>query len=152
LARDAYIGDQESRLKSHRVLGKQSFLCLTPGVNYVVWIRNLLSEMKLGYACASTVYTDNNNARILAENPVHHSRMKQISVKYFLIRELVNLCVVTAGRIATDLNPADFGTKPLGRAEFIRKVDMFFSGLDSLYQLGFTQIERPLLVSNEEYS
>jgi hypothetical protein len=108
--------------------------------------------MRLGYSCASTVYTDNNNARILAENPVHHSRMKQISVKYFLIRELVNLCVVTTGRIATEWNPADVGTKPLGRSEFARKVDMFFDGLDSLYRLGFTQIDRPLLVRNDEYA
>ena len=127
------------------------FLAITPGSNSLVWLRNVLKEMGLGYARASTVYTDNDVARATSNNPVHHSRMKQISLKYFLVRDLIKLGVIAVGRIDTTLNPADIGTKPLGRLEFDRKVDIYFLGLDSFYKLDFYEIERPLLVENDEY-
>ena len=127
------------------------FLAITPGSNSLVWLRNVLKEMGLGYARASTVYTDNDVARATSNNPVHHSRMKQISLKYFVVRDLIKLGVIAVGRIDTTMNPADMGTKPLGRLEFDRKVDIYFLGLDSLYKLDFYEIERPLLVENDEY-
>ena len=104
--------------------GEAEFLCLTPGSNNVVWLRNLLKELSLVYSRASTVYTDNDVARAIALNPVHHSRMKQVAVKYFMIRDLIILGVIAAGRVDTSLNPADTGTKPLGRIEFDKKVDI----------------------------
>ena len=51
----------------------------------------------------------------------------------------------------SNMNPADIGTKPLGRVEFERKVDIYFLGLDSLFKLDFNEVERPLLVDNDEY-
>jgi hypothetical protein len=131
--------------------GEAEFLCLTPGVNQVTWIRNVLSELLMGYSRASTVYTDNDVARAMAQNPVHHTRMKQVCLKYMLIRELTALCVIVMGRVSTDINPADLGTKPLGILEFTKKVDIFFLGLDALHSYGFKQVIRPLLVSNDEY-
>ena len=77
------------------------YCTITPGVNMVVWIRELLHEMSLGYVRASAIYTDNDVARSMVENPVHHSRMKQIGVKYHMLRQLVELNIICAGRIAT---------------------------------------------------
>lgn len=85
------------------------YCTITPGVNMVVWIRELLHEMSLGYVRASAIYTDNDVARSMVENPVHHSRMKQIGVKYHMLRQLVELNIICAGRIATAKNPADIG-------------------------------------------
>ena len=65
------------------------FVTITPGSNSVVWLRNVLKEMALGYSRASTVYNDNDVARATSNNPVHHSRMEQISLKYFVVRGLI---------------------------------------------------------------
>ena len=79
---------------------------MTPGVNQVVWVRHLLSEF---YSRATAVYTDNNVARALMENPVHYTRMKQIGVIYFLLIDLIARHVIVAGRVPTEVNPADLG-------------------------------------------
>jgi hypothetical protein len=60
------------------------------------------------------VYTDNETAIALSANTVKHSTMKQISLKYFLAKDLSDLSVTVTGRIDTSENPADLGTKPLG--------------------------------------
>jgi hypothetical protein len=105
----------------------------------------------MGYSRATAVYTDNDVARAMAENPIHHTRMKQICLKYFLVRYLTRLCVIVMGRIPTGWNPADIGTKPLGGVEFWKKAEIFFCGLDILFGYGFEEVLRPFLVSNEEY-
>ncbi|CAM9966409.1 unnamed protein product, partial [Ectocarpus fasciculatus] len=93
--------------------GEAEYCAVTPGVNEIVWIRALLSELGCGYRRAAAAYTDNNVALVMLQNPVHHSRMKQISVKYHMLRALLENNVICGGRIATDVNPADVGTKPL---------------------------------------
>jgi len=78
--------------------------------------------------------------------------MKQISLKYFVVRDLIKLGVIAVERIDTTMNPADIGTKSLGRVEFDRKADIYFLGLDALYKLDFYEVERPLLADNDEYN
>ena len=85
----------------------------------------------------------------MIENPVHYSRMKQISTKYFMLRQVREVNVICAGRIPTDLNPADLGTKPLSYREHCKKARTFFDGLSTL---DFDRIPRPLTVANDEYA
>ena len=66
--------------------GEAEYCAITPGVNMLIWVRTLLHEMRLGYTRASAVYTDNDAARSLVANPVHYSRLKQIGVKYHMLR------------------------------------------------------------------
>ena len=138
---------QQSRVAQST--GEAEFCAVTPGVNMIVWIRQLLKELKLGYQRATAVYTDNDVARAMIENPVHYSRMKQISTKYFMLRQVREVNVICAGRIPTDLNPADLGTKPLSYREHCKKARTFFDGLSTL---DFDRIPRPLTVANDEYA
>jgi hypothetical protein len=115
------------------------YCCLTPGVNQVRWVRSILYELGVGYTRATPVYTDNATAQNFVENPVHHSRMKQLHLKYLLLRELSEWNVITCGKIDTSVNPADLGTKPLGAIETERKSLVYFEGLS---HLDYQPIER----------
>ena len=128
--------------------GEAEFLALTPGCNMVVWLRSLLSELKLGYTRTTAMYTDNETARVVSENPTKHSTMKQITLKYLMIRQLKSLNIVVGGRVTTKANPADLGTKPLGVREFMNKSKTFFDGIGDLE---YTAVERPLTILNDEY-
>ena len=128
--------------------GEAEFIAMTPGCNMVVWLRTLLSELRLGYTRATSMYTDNETARIVSENPTKHSTMKQIAIKYLMIRHLKSLNIITGGRVATNVNPADLGTKPLGVRELDKKSETFFNGIGDL---DYTLVERPMTVISDEY-
>jgi hypothetical protein len=122
------------------------YCCLTPGVNMVRWTRNVTYELGRGYRRATAVYTDNTTAQGLVANPIHHSRMKQMHLKYLGLRDISEKHVIVCGRINTKSNPADLGTKPLGGNETESKSSIFFNGLSTLdYEL----IERPLTEPND---
>jgi hypothetical protein len=59
------------------------------------------------------LYGDNDGAMALAKNPVRHSRMKHIFVRYHFIRERVDAQDLTIMRIDTEYQLADFLTKPV---------------------------------------
>ena len=55
----------------------------------VVWIRQLLKDIDLERTCPTKVFIDNQSARQLAMNQVHHQRSKHIDIKYHWIRDKV---------------------------------------------------------------
>ena len=55
----------------------------------VVWIRQLLRDIDLERSRPTRVFIDNQSARQLAMNPVHHQRSKHIDIKYHWIRDKV---------------------------------------------------------------
>ena len=48
----------------------------------VVWIRQLLKDIDRERSRPTRVFIDNQSARQLAMNPVHHQRSKHIDIKY----------------------------------------------------------------------
>lgn len=93
------------------------YCCLTSGVNQLQWVRSVLHELTLGYVRATPVYTDNITAQNFVENPVYHSRMKQLYLKFPNLRELSEWHVIVCEKIPTEVNSADLGTKPLDASE-----------------------------------
>ena len=55
----------------------------------VVWIRQLLKDIDLERSRPTKVFINNQSARQLAMNPVHHQRSKHIDIKYHWIRDKV---------------------------------------------------------------
>ena len=52
---------QQSRIAQST--GEAEFCAATPGINQVVWVRQLLHELGVDYTRATAVYTDNDLAR-----------------------------------------------------------------------------------------
>ena len=100
----------------------------------------------MGYSRATATYTDNTTAQGLVANPVHHSIMKQLHLKYLYIRELNSNHVISCGRVTTQANPADLGTKALGANETVKKAHTFF---DSIGDLDLDEVDRSETIAND---
>ena len=122
------------------------FCCLTPGTKPVRWVRGMFHELGLGYTRATACLTDNTTAQTLATNPVHHTRMKQLHLKYLDLRDLTEWGVIAPGRVKTELNPADIGIKPLGPHEFVPKAKLVLEGIE---ELEFEDVERKKTIEND---
>ena len=69
------------------------------------------------------VFCDNTSAINLSKNPVQHSKLKHIEIRYHFIRDIVEDKVVCLEFIHIDNQKADIFTKPLDgpRFESLRK-------------------------------
>ena len=81
----------------------------------MVWLRNLLSEFGYQFSGASTLFIDNQSAISVANNPEHHGRMKHLDLRFYWLRDMVELGSIRVKHLRTENMPADLLTKPLGR-------------------------------------
>jgi hypothetical protein len=83
-----------------------------------VYIKALLKELGYYKQNKLPLYTDNNGALLLANNPTFHERTKYIAVKYYYIRDLINKGILDLIYISTKEQKADNLTKPLDKIKF----------------------------------
>ena len=81
----------------------------------IVWLRNLLSELGYSFPGPSTLFVDNQSAIAVANNPEHHGRMKHLDLRFYWLRDVVELGLIQVKHLRTDSMPADLLTKQLGR-------------------------------------
>ena len=90
------------------------------GVFHAVWLRRLISKMKLKQEGATVIQVDNKSVIELAKNPVNHERSKHIDVRFHFIREHVKEGSVELRHVASKDQAADIFTKPLSKEIFDR--------------------------------
>jgi hypothetical protein len=56
------------------------------GVCEILWVRNLLSELKVMRKGPSRLHCDNKSALNINNNPVQHDRTKHVEIDRFLSR------------------------------------------------------------------
>lgn len=83
----------------------------------VVWLRKLLQEMGFSVSQPSVLRIDNQSAIQVAKHPEHHGRMKQLDLRWFWLRDMVDREVISPQFVPTDQMPADLLTKPLARVK-----------------------------------
>jgi hypothetical protein len=75
-----------------------------------IWLSGLLKE--LGFVDENAIlYSDNQSAIHLSKNPMFHDRTKHIDIRYHFIRDIISKGIMTIGKVATQFNPSDMGTK-----------------------------------------
>ena len=79
----------------------------------VIYLRGLLHQSAMTIRKPTPIFEDNEVIARLAKNPEFHERTRHISVKYHLVRDLVELQVVDIVPIRSNLQLADIFTKPL---------------------------------------
>ena len=89
----------------------------------------LLSLVKcLGFDLDGPILSqgDNHGGIKLAQNPITHSRSKNIDIRHHFVRDLVEREVIQLQYIPTDQNIADIFNKALGRPMFNQfRCDLF---------------------------
>lgn len=80
-------------------------------------------QQPVGYAVP--LYSDNQSAIFLAENPVFHARTKHVEIHYHFIREKVLQGEIDLEYIKTEHQIADLFTKGLS----VNKLESFYQQL-----------------------
>ena len=98
------------------------YVALTMATQEAVWIRRLLSDLKLPQDHPTVLMEDNQGAICIAKNPVSHARTKHIDVRYHYIREALSEETIELKYCPKNEMIADIFTKPLhkGRFEVLR--------------------------------
>ena len=87
----------------------------------VVYYRKKLSGIDPSYVSNPTdTSTDNKGAHDLSYNPEFHARVKHIKRRHFYVRDMVEDHEIVVPLIRTDVNPADFFTKPMSADKFFK--------------------------------
>nr|GEU57553.1 retrovirus-related Pol polyprotein from transposon TNT 1-94 [Tanacetum cinerariifolium] len=87
----------------------------------VLWIKSQLADYNVLYDKVP-IFCDNTSAIAISNNPVLHSRIKHIDIRYHFIRDRVLKGDIELYFVPTDLQLADIFTKPLAESSFTRLV------------------------------
>jgi len=68
---------------------ESKYMALAKTTAEVVWLRKLLSELEFSQPNSTTIYSNNQSAISLSENPKYHSRNKHVETQYHFTREKV---------------------------------------------------------------
>lgn len=84
----------------------------------LIWIRTLLSELRIPLHSCSILWCDNQGAITLAYNPAFHARTKHIEIDVHFLREKVQHKQLDIRYIPSEDQPADIFTKALSPSRF----------------------------------
>jgi hypothetical protein len=85
----------------------------------LIWIKSLLSELRVSLPCAPILFCDNIGATYLTSNPIYHARTKHIEIDYHFVRDQVAEKGLTVRFIYGADQIADVLTKPLPARRFL---------------------------------
>ena len=60
---------------------------MSKGIDEIMWIRNILDELKISYMQPIDIRCDNKSAINIAHDPVYHDRMKHVNIEMFYIQD-----------------------------------------------------------------
>jgi transposase InsO family protein len=84
----------------------------------ILWMIQTLADLKVTYTDPIPLHCDNTSAISVSKNPVLHSKMKHIPIKYHFLKEQVTNRVVQLNYIPSTEQIADIFTKPLAKTPF----------------------------------
>ena len=130
--------------KKQNVVARSSaeaeYRAMTSTTSELIWLKQLLRDMKIIPDGPMQMYCDNQAARHIASNPVFHERTKHIEVDCHFIREKVQAGEIETPFVRSHDQLADIFTKVLDKGNF-NKI---------LYKLGSINIFEPHLRGSVE--
>ncbi|KXJ11144.1 Copia protein [Exaiptasia diaphana] len=94
------------------------YMALASTAQEAVWLRQLLSDLKIKPTSATLIFEDNQAAICLAKNPQFHGRAKHIDIKYHFVREQVTNGNIEVKYCRSEDMVADMMTKGLSFVQF----------------------------------
>lgn len=99
---------------------KAEYMAVFEVVQECIWLQTVLQAISYSTGSATTIMCDNNAAINLSEDPMLHSHVKHINIKYHFLQEHMALKELIIHYINTKDNAADMFTKPLPLLHFSR--------------------------------
>lgn len=100
------------------------YVALSCATQEVVWLRQLMSELRLEQSKPTLIYEDNQSTISLAQNAQFHGRMKHIDIRHHFVREKVNDGTIQLKHCSSNQMLADMLTKGLTGTVFCRLREM----------------------------
>ena len=106
------------------------YIALCATAQEATWLRKLCKFLRvpIDSATPTVISQDNEGARQLTENPVHHRRTKHIDIKYHFTRGCVQRKEIQLQHVSSDNLAADLLTKILPKATFLRHAASLLHG------------------------
>ena len=106
-----------------RSTAEAEYRAIAIGVAEMLWLRNLLVELKVNQENQMMLWCDNKSAISIANNPVQHDRTKHIEIDRFFIKEKLDNGILKLSHVSTEHQVADCLTKGLGPVSLTRLCD-----------------------------
>jgi hypothetical protein len=90
---------------------ESEYIAICECAKQIVWLRRLLIDLGHSQDHETPIYCDNQAAKSLTENPIHHDRTKHIDMQYHYTRDLVDEGFVVVRYIPAIDEQADILTK-----------------------------------------
>ena len=119
-----YLGSTPISWKSgkQRTVARSSteaeYKALADGTAEILWIRSLLTELRIPSSTVTTLWCDNLGATFLSTNPVFHARTKHAEIDYHFVRDRVTKQEIQVRFISSKDQLVDVLTKPLPAVSF----------------------------------
>jgi hypothetical protein len=94
------------------------YIAATTCCTQVLWMKQTLQDIQVEYDEPIPIFCDNTSAISISKNPVMHSKMKHIPIKFHFLREQVTEKNIKVEYVGTKEQIADIFTKPLPRETF----------------------------------
>ena len=109
------------RSKKQSVVSKSTaeveYRAMSQGLSEMLWVRNLLRELKILRQGSLKVWCDNMSAINIANNPVQHERTKHVEIDRFFIKEKIDAGIISLAYVRSGQQVVDCLTKGLGTKE-----------------------------------
>jgi hypothetical protein len=89
------------------------YIAATSCCTQVLWMKQTLTDIQVEYDEPIPIYCDNTSTINISKNPVMHSKMKHIPIKYHFLREHVAEKNIRVEYVGTKEQVEDIFTKPL---------------------------------------
>lgn len=85
----------------------------------LTWLQQIFKDLQVSLHSSTVMYCDNKSAIHIANNPTFHERTKHIEIDCHYVREQVQKGTIKLIAIPSELQLADFFTKPLAKRPFL---------------------------------
>jgi hypothetical protein len=116
-------------------------------VKEALWLRNILKELSISMNGPTMIMEDNQSTIAIANNPIHHQRVKHLDVKSHFLRDHITKGDVELVYCPTEDQIADLLTKTLPASQHWKLLSLM--GLRSESDLDGTA---PFSIAKENYS
>jgi hypothetical protein len=100
-----------------RSTAEAEYRAMSQSLCELLWVKNLLSELKLSKGSPMRLWCDNKSAINIANNPVQHDRTKHVEIDRFFIREKIDDGTLSLEFVTSGKQIADCLTKGLSARE-----------------------------------
>ena len=86
---------------------------MSKGIDQVMWIWNILDELKISYIKPIDIWCDNKSAISIAHDPIYHDGMKHVNIDRFYIQDHLEQGILKTDHVPSEEGCADIFTKGL---------------------------------------